>query len=311
MVADVARWSEAAGCEGILVYTDNGIVDPWLVSQLVIQATERLCPLVAVQSVYMHSYSVAKMVTSLAHLHGRRMYLNMVAGGFRNDLIALGDNTPHDERYERTVEYARIVMKLVSSSEPVDLEGRYYTVRNLRVTPPVPRECVPGITITGSSQARLAAGRVLGAIAVKYPQSSSAEKQTDRAADRVRHAHWRYRPRGSGRGLAGRVRALPPRSHGPDSPPPCDADLRLAVAPQLSALAHEAASEDNPYCLGHFENYETFCPYLVGDYGRVACELGRYIRLGFNTFILDIPASKEELHHIGVVFRQATAAVRP
>src|SRR5205809_571415 len=83
---DVARWSEAAGCEGILVYTDNGIVDPWLVAQLVVQATERLCPLVAIQSVYMHPYSAAKMVSSLAHLHGRRAYLNMVAGGFRNDL---------------------------------------------------------------------------------------------------------------------------------------------------------------------------------------------------------------------------------
>ena len=59
-VADVARWSEAAGCEGILVYTDNGIVDPWLVSQLILQSTERLAPLVAVQPAYMHPYWVAK-----------------------------------------------------------------------------------------------------------------------------------------------------------------------------------------------------------------------------------------------------------
>jgi hypothetical protein len=27
-VADVARWSEEAGCKGILVYTDNSIADP-------------------------------------------------------------------------------------------------------------------------------------------------------------------------------------------------------------------------------------------------------------------------------------------
>jgi alkanesulfonate monooxygenase len=47
-VADVARWSEEAGCHGILVYTDNGIADPWLVAQQVIEATERLRPLVAV-----------------------------------------------------------------------------------------------------------------------------------------------------------------------------------------------------------------------------------------------------------------------
>ena len=40
-VIDVARWSEDAGCEGILVYTDNGLVDPWLVAETIIQETER------------------------------------------------------------------------------------------------------------------------------------------------------------------------------------------------------------------------------------------------------------------------------
>ena len=41
---EIACWSEAAGCEGILVYTDNGQVDPWLASQAIIGATRRLCP---------------------------------------------------------------------------------------------------------------------------------------------------------------------------------------------------------------------------------------------------------------------------
>src|SRR5438094_744418 len=95
---EIARWSEDAGCEGMLVFTDNSQLDPWLVSQVIIEATERLCPLVAIQPVYMHPYSVAKMITSFAHLYGRRIYLNMVAGGFKNDLAALNDLTPHDER---------------------------------------------------------------------------------------------------------------------------------------------------------------------------------------------------------------------
>src|SRR6516165_10313089 len=77
-IIEVARWSEAHGCEGILVYTDNRIADPWL---------------------------VAKMVSSFGFLYGRRIYLNMVAGGFVNDLTSLNDVTPHDRRYERLVEY--------------------------------------------------------------------------------------------------------------------------------------------------------------------------------------------------------------
>ncbi len=29
-LAQVARWSEDAGCTGILIYTDNSLIDPWL-----------------------------------------------------------------------------------------------------------------------------------------------------------------------------------------------------------------------------------------------------------------------------------------
>src|SRR5437667_794766 len=118
-VIDVARWSEQAGCEGILVYTDNSLVDPWLVSQIVIQNTAWLCPLVAVQPAYMHPYSVAKMVSSLGHFYRRRVYLNMVAGGFKNDLATLNDATPHDKRYARLVEYTCIVKDLLLGLRPV------------------------------------------------------------------------------------------------------------------------------------------------------------------------------------------------
>ena len=118
-VAEVARWSEEAGCEGILVYTDNSIVDPWLVSQVILQATERLAPLVATQPAYLHPYSVAKMVATLGFLHGRRLWLNMVAGGFKNDLVALNDETPHDKRYARLVEYTLIIKQLLESGAPV------------------------------------------------------------------------------------------------------------------------------------------------------------------------------------------------
>jgi alkanesulfonate monooxygenase len=310
-VADAARWSEAAGCEGILVYADNGIVDPWLVSQLIIGATEHLCPLVAVQSVYMHPYSAAKMVASLAYLHGRRLYLNMVAGGFRTDLIALGDDTPHDERYARTTEYAQIVMGLTRDGEAFSFQGRYYDVQNLRLTPPVPARCVPGMTISGSSPAGLAAARTLGAIAVKYPQPSSEEEA--QVADGLEVGMRIGIVTREDRDQAWRAayERFPPDRKGQIA-------HRMAMQVsdsqwhrQLSELASKAASEDNPYWLGPFENYKTFCPYLVGDQARVSAELARYIDLGFRTFILDIPASEEELHRIGAVFREAIAATAP
>jgi hypothetical protein len=74
---------------------------------------------------------------------------------------------------------------------------------------------------------------------------------------------------------------------------------------RLSELDERPGAEDSPYWLGPFQNYKTFCPYLVGSYRRVAEELAAYVGLGFKTFVLDIPHSKEELDHVGIVFQEA------
>jgi alkanesulfonate monooxygenase len=303
-----ARWSEAAGCEGMLVYSDNGILDAWLVSQLLVQATEHLSPLVAVQPIYMHPYTAAKMVSSLAYLHGRRTYLNMLAGGFRTDLIALDDDTEHDVRYARTVEYAQLIKALAQGTGPVTFEGRYYRVRNLRLAPPVPPEFAPLLTISGSSPAGLAAARALGAIAIKYPQPSHQEtpqlEQEIESGMRIgvitredAEAAWRLAYARFPEDRAGQI------AHG----------LAMQVSDsqwhrRLSELAGDAAASHRSYWLGPYKNYKTFCPYLVGGYNTVATELRRYMELGFRTFILDIPASEEELWHTMLVFRLAQDA---
>ena len=305
-VADVARWSEAAGCEGILVYTDNGIADAWLVAQLVIQSTERLCPLVAVQPAYMHPYTAAKMVATLGFLHERRVYLNFVAGGFRNDLAALDDSTPHDERYARVTEYALIIRRLLEG-ETVTFEGRHYKVTNLRMTPELPAHLRPGMTISGSSEAGQAAAREIGAIPVRYPQRPSEEAEQE----------------GTGAGLRVGIIARPDSAEAwrvaherfpEDRKGQIAHKLAMKVSDsqwhrQLSEMGGERRAEDDPYWLHPFENYATFCPYLVGSYDRVAAELQRYMTLGFRTFILDIPPSEEELHHTGITFDRARAAV--
>src|SRR5207248_6188347 len=126
LVTEISKWSEKYGCKGILVYSDNSQLDPWLVSHAVIANTDALCPLVAVQPAYMHPYSVAKIITSFGLLYGRRLYLNMVAGGFKNDLSALDDNTAHDKRYARLKEYTSIISRLLLSAKAVTYEGEFY-----------------------------------------------------------------------------------------------------------------------------------------------------------------------------------------
>ena len=301
-VAEVARWSDSARYRGILVYTDNGLIDPWLVAQLILQRTEHLCPLVAVQPVYMHPYSVAKMVASLAYLHRRRIYLNMVAGGFRNDLLALGDDTAHDDRYERVVEYTLIVKRLLNG-QAVTVDGRYYKVKNLKLAPQLPPELAPGLLISGSSEAGARAAEMISATRVKYPQPPGEEElQSVNGSG----------PAGIRVGIITRPQAdeawdVAQTRFPEDRKGQITHNLAMRVSDskwhqQLSRLGGHPVSEANPYWLVPFENYKTFCPYLVGSYDRVGSELARYMSLGFSTFILDVPFSPEDLDHTAMAF---------
>ncbi len=303
-VIDVAQWSEKYGCKGILVYTDNSLCDPWLVSQVILQNTKTLAPLVAVQPIYMHPYTAAKMVSTYAHLYNRQIFLNMLAGGFKNDLEALNDLTPHDKRYDRTSEYVEVLKLLLGNSTGVSYKGEFYTVDKLKMTPTLPQELFPGILISGSSEAGLAAARRIGATAIKYPkppgeyEGESIEENNNSGVrlgiiareseeEAWRIAHERF-----------------------------PADRKGELAHQLAmktsdSVWHKQLSDlgetpdGNPYWLVPFQHYKTFCPYLVGSYGMVSAELARYVKLGFRTFILDIPPNEEELFHIGKVYQQA------
>jgi len=305
-ITQAARWSENAGCSGILIYTDNTLVDPWLVAQVIIEHTRALSPLIAVQPVYMHPYAAAKIVATLGFMHNRRIFLNMVAGGFKNDLAALNDSTPHDKRYQRLIEYTLIIRQLLESNSPVTFEGEFYRITNITFTPRLPRDLFPGILVSGSSEAGMAAAREMGAIAVKYPEPPAqcastvapdtpcgvrigivARKNPDQAWSVAYERFPEDRKGQLTRQLANKIS---------DS----------AWHKKLAEMGAAANGNRETYWLHPFENYQTNCPYLVGSYEAVAEELNRYISAGFGTFILDIPFSEEEFEHIGAVFQLAS-----
>lgn len=305
-VCEVSRWSDEAGYEGILVYTDNGLLDPWLLAQVIIENTNSLAPLIAVQPSYMHPYSAAKMVSTFGYLYKRRVCLNMVAGGFKKDLIALNDRTPHDERYARLIEYTTIIQRLLSEAAPLTFEGKFYQTQLLSLKPYLAKELFPTITLSGSSAAGLEAAHRLQAIPVLYPEPPDRVTVPINLQD-------------SGFGIRIGVIA---RQHEDDAwhiaenrfPPDRAGQIAHTLAMNvsdsvwhrtLSSVAGQISDRRTTYWLLPFEHYKTFCPYLVGNYTQIAEYLSQYVSAGCRTYILDVPWSQEDLAHVTIAFDYA------
>jgi alkanesulfonate monooxygenase len=159
----VTRLSDKYGYSGVLVYTGHDVyVEPWLAAQEMIRTSADLAPLVAVNPIYMHPFTAARMIASLAYVYGRRVCLNLVTGTALRDLDSLSQLLSHDDRYERLLEYAVLLQRLLAGGN-VTYEGKYYQVRNLQLLPRVPAALLPRFFLAGQSDAARRVARDTGA----------------------------------------------------------------------------------------------------------------------------------------------------
>jgi alkanesulfonate monooxygenase len=244
------------------------------------------------------------MICSLSSLYGRRVYLNMVAGGFKNDLTSMNDEANHDQRYERLAEYTEIIQLLLYESMPKTFTGKYYQIKNLWLSQQLPRELSPGIFMSGSSAGALKAARNLEATVVQYPLPDAPPPPEDLRSG------WRIgiiaRPTQQEAWQVARARF--PEDRGGKFMH----NMAVTVSDsswyqQLSRVDVGEENGRNPYWLSPFKNYQTMCPYLVGSYECIAEEISRFFRKGSETFIFDIPETRDDLAHIAAVFAMARA----
>jgi alkanesulfonate monooxygenase len=158
----------------------------------------------------------------------------------------------------------------------------------------------------------LAAARAVGATAVKYPKpakDSAADSQLDGEKSGVRVGIIARPNRADAWSVANE------RFPG-DRKGQLAHQMAMRVSDsvwhkQLSEMIKEVGEVQGVYWMWPFQNYQTFCPYLVGSYEEVADEISRYMRGGFKSFILDIPPTREELTHTQAVFDYALKGVAP
>jgi alkanesulfonate monooxygenase len=151
-LAEVARAADRLGFEGVLTPTGTWCEDAWLTSAALLAETERLKFLVAFRPGLVPPTLAAQQTATLQRFSEGRVLLNIVTGGDDVEQRRFGDWLDHDERYARTGEFLHIVNS-VWREESVDFKGKYYDVKDARVS--APPDPLPQIYFGGSSAAAL------------------------------------------------------------------------------------------------------------------------------------------------------------
>jgi alkanesulfonate monooxygenase len=291
------------------VYTDNSLIDPWAAAQLMIEHTDTLVPMVAVQPIYMHPYTVARMISTIGYLYGREVDVNLVTGGFAGSLHALGCELDHDERYERLVEYGLVVKELLCEDRQINHDGKHYQLASASLIPGVQPGLLPRFFVSGSSSACIAARNALGAVRLAYPRSpedygdelSLLRGTGIRVGVIARHT--------AGEAWQIARKRFPEDSSGERMHDYAARTLESHWHLRLSADVGRSVEPVGGYWLYPFRAFKTFCPYLVGSHQEVGELLARYLELGITTVILDVPETEDDLSHAQLAFRIAEGIV--
>jgi alkanesulfonate monooxygenase len=290
----IAHFSDRNGFSGILLFAGNDVfVEPWSMAQHILAHTQRSSPLIAVNPIYMHPFTAAKLVSSFALLYGRKVYLNMITGTATSDLHGLGDGHSHESRYSRLGEFISLVRELLMSARPVNFRGQFYTTNNLQLRPRLPAALMPEFLIAGQSDDARRISTEMQCLmmqmlppnldeGIKAPGLNFGIFAREKRDQARRAAKLRFRDSDENREL------LKLTMENTDS----------VWKRRLSEAGQNGELHENGYWLLPFLTFQADCPYLVGSYAEIGAKLRSFAEKAVGTIILDVVADEEELHHV-------------
>lgn len=300
-ISALIEMADASDVTGVLIFTGNDIpIEPFVLAQTILERSTTLSPLVAVNPIYHHPYSVARMVSSFHALYGRQTYLNLVTGASVRHLESLGDRLGHDERYDRLTEFAQVVRSLLRTRGVTTFEGRFYKLLGAQLAQRLPGSAEPTFLIAGESAASRRCAAEIAAIRISMlggpsPETGPAEAgvhfglvaRSDETAaiDAAQHI---FADNGQGAELH-------------------EVALQFSDSEWKHRLDRQARSEPSSASrwMIPFRTGRADCPYVVGDHARVAGAIAGLVKEGRTTFILDVPPTAADFENLKVVLDRA------
>lgn len=140
---------------------NSGQLDPLSIISALAAESKHIHLIAAVLPGFIHPATLAKISSTIDIISNGRFHINLVSGWFKEEQEMFGiEWIKHDERYKRSSEYLE-VLKGLWTEEQFTYQGKFYQVKDARLTPKPIQKPYPAIYQGGNSQeAQDMAGRL-------------------------------------------------------------------------------------------------------------------------------------------------------
>ncbi|KGP90673.1 alkanesulfonate monooxygenase [Pontibacillus chungwhensis BH030062] len=132
--------------------TDQDSLEAWTTAAGLAAVTETTEIMAAVRPNFHNAAVTAKMAANIDQISGGRFTLNVVSAWWQEEAKQYGGSfTAHDERYDRTDEFLRVLKSLWTKEEPVSYNGKFYSIENTHLHPKPVQKPYPKLYAGGES----------------------------------------------------------------------------------------------------------------------------------------------------------------
>ncbi len=301
-IKKTGEWCRNYGLTGPLLFNGNDtFVEVFVAAQTIVEQYD-VAPLIAVNPLYMHPFTAAKMVSSYAYAFKKQVFLNMITGTALSQAAALDCSLDHDEKYDRLLEYIEIIQLLTEKSpRPVSYEGKYYTIKDLALPTEIPQDLQPGFFIAGHSEGATKVRDATGAVGMKMlmPELAGVVKE-----DKGIHFGVVCRETEEEAWEAANGK-FPEDRRGKHMLEHSMKNTDSVWKKRLKFAADTNDKCDNGYWLAPFRNFQADCPYFISSREGLKNLIVDLTRAGVEEFILDVPPDEKDFEEAGLAFKAA------